>query len=82
MTLLIIFDEKVRLETGQKLGNSISMSIFLISGLSIASFKLSGTHPCCVDALIMFAMLGAMTSRYHLSKSIGNRSNNILMVIL
>ena len=72
MTLSIVFDKKVRLETGQKLGNGISMSIFLISGLSIASFKLSGTHPCCVDALTMFATLGAMTPRCCLSKFVSN----------
>ena len=76
MTLSIIFDKKVRLETGQKLGNSVSMSICLISGLSTASFKLSGTHPCCVDALTMFAMPGAMTPRCCLSKFISNRSNS------
>ena len=76
MTLSIIFDKKVRLETEQKLGNSISMSIFLISGLSIASFRLSGTLPCCVDALTIFAMLGAMTPRCHLIKPVSNGSKS------
>ena len=72
MTLSIVFDEKVRLETGWKLGNCISMSTFLISGLSIASFRLSGTHPCYIDALTIFALLGAMTPRCCLIKSVGN----------
>ena len=72
MTLSIVFDKKVRLVTGWKLGNCTSMSIFLISGLSMASLRLSGTHPCCADALTIFAMLGDMTPRCHLIKSIGN----------
>ena len=76
MTLLIVCDKKVRLETGQKLGNCISMSTFLISGISITSFRLSGTHPCCVDALTIFAMLGAMIPRCHLSMSVSNGSNS------
>ena len=76
MTLSIVFDKKVRLDTGWKLGNCISMSIFFISGLSMACFRLSGTHPCCVDALTIFAMLGAMAPRYSLIKSISNGSNS------